>query len=97
MTKKPDWGKGDLIAMPQDLSDEGTIFDGCHVFVAEHEPRLEGTRWLYGLRPCTELRRATVEDVDRLLRIGCERLNREVEFVRRLLKFKAEFFGKERV
>lgn len=83
---KPDWHKGDVIAIPQDLAPFGNITRGCCVFVAEHEPReTKSGSWLYGLRDCAELRRATVEDVERLIEISVADATRELKELQRLM------------
>lgn len=94
---KPDWHKGDLICMPQDLAGDGYISHGCHVFEAEHDPHQEEggrRRWLYGARDCREIRRATVEDVDRLIECRSHAVVRESHELGLLLELRAKFFGK---
>jgi hypothetical protein len=91
VSEAPDWHKGDLIALPQDLLRErgAAVYRGCCVFLAEHEPTLhnDGT-WRYGCRDCRELRRATLEDVDRLIRIAVMSCEREAGELTRLLNIR---------
>lgn len=86
---KPGWIKGDVVAMPQDLQpDQKAITRGCHVFVAEHNPRYENGKWLYGFRDCCELRRATIADVERLIVIAQNAVLREAQELGRLLELR---------
>ena len=91
---KPDWNKGDVIALPQNLCVTGAVSDGCWVGVAEHEPRLTAAgRWLYGYRDCRELRRATVEDIDRLIKASMHRIALDTSQVDRLNGLRAKIVG----
>lgn len=92
---KPDWKKGDLIAMPADLS-PGAVAYGCFVFVAEHDPVIwpeGGPGWLYGRRSCGELRRATAADCDRLIGIYADEVHRSAVQLKQMTEFRKQFFG----
>lgn len=87
---RPNWTAGDVIAMPQNVNRfGGSIYNGCAVFTAEHEPRYAYGKWLYGHRDCEELRLATVEDVERLLAIELAALARASSECQRLVEMLA--------
>jgi hypothetical protein len=92
---KPDWKKGDLLAMPVDLQPHGTgVACGCHVFVADRDPQLDGiagTGW-YGFASTKQFRKATKADLDRLIGIAANHVHREVEILKRLVDFRKQFF-----
>lgn len=94
--EKPDWGTGDLMAMPANLMPFNTaVACGCHVFVAEHDPRLfpvAGPGWRYGWTSCKQFRRATKEDLDRLISIAATEVHREAERLKKLTDLRKQFF-----
>lgn len=73
----PDWIKGDVV-----------VWNGCCVFIAEYNPHYENGKWLYGFRDCRELRRATPEDIERLIGIAQKAILREANELSRLLSLK---------
>ena len=88
---KPDWKKGDVLALPGDLCPSGeSVANGCHVFEADQDPnqcdqcRGRSGEWYYGARPAREVRLATLADIDRLIRINHQGLRRYSEEIIRL-------------
>ena len=96
MSEHPGWHKGDLICIPQELCRGGSaVADGCHVFIAEYDPHVENGRWKYACRNCSEIRRATLADVVRLVDIASMEMQRCAERVQRLVDIRDTFFGQE--
>lgn len=83
---KPTWKKGDVLALPQELCEFGSVNNGCAVFIAEHNPTFRDHAWYYGWRPASEVRPATRADVDRLQKIIQPELARVCEQVANLNK-----------
>jgi len=93
----PNWRKGDVIAMPTDLRHHNEtrwqsvgISNGCSVFVAEQDPcdslpnRQDKGTYYYGWTNAKCFRLATVGDIDRLIEIQQNIVEREQSELERL-------------
>ena len=85
---KPNWKKGDVVAL---LHNSGGVI---HIFEAEHDPWYGKTffssneDWYYGLRNCEEIRLATQEDIDHKIKYQKENVERETAVLDQLLNFR---------
>lgn len=88
MKDKPNWKKGDIVALLQ--TDGGVL----QIFEAEHDPQYSSTilnlqiDWYYGLRNCKEIRLATIDDIDRKIKFQKESLELEQSRLDKLLNFR---------
>ena len=88
--------KGDLIAFDHKLAPPHTIgYHSCRVVVARVNPVWENTRWIYGSKPCGEIRLATEADLDRLIEIQNAVISRETEELARLKDMKDQLEQQE--
>ena len=93
MKDKPNWKKGDVVALI------GPNGGALHIFEAEYGPLYCSTLfssekdWYYGLRNCKEIRPATLEDIDNKIKIQKEKIEREQSWLDELLNFR-EILGK---
>jgi hypothetical protein len=81
------WKVGDILAISHELCGPfAAIADGCSLFVAEHEPREEDGKTYYGYRDAKELRPATAEDFERLIKIRTSDVQRDLDALVRLMR-----------
>ena len=95
MTDKPNWKKGDIVALIDDSY--GNVL---HIFEAEYDPQYCSTifnsekDWYYGLRNCKEIRLATKDDIDHKIRFQKQKVEREQEILDELLNFRGRLENK---
>lgn len=94
MKDKPNWKKGDIVALINNI-------DNCfHIFEAEHDPQYyapyftDKKDWYYGFRNCKEIRLATIEDIDHKIRFQKQKVEREQEILDELLNFRGRLENK---
>jgi hypothetical protein len=87
MKDKPNWKKGDIIALIGCNSGALSIFEaerdpyyGSPLFSSEQD-------WYYGLRNCKEFRLATKHDIDYKIKLQKEKLQLEQSRLDELLNF----------
>lgn len=95
MKDKPNWKKGDIIALIDNAY--GNVL---HIFEAEYDPQYCSTifnsekDWYYGLRNCKEIRLATKDDIDHKIRFQKQKVEREQEILDELLNFRGRLEDK---
>lgn len=90
-SKKPEWKKGDILAMPQDLCPRGsTVANGCAVFESEYDPELRGGVWCYGYRNADDIRKATQDDINKLGNQACRVIKMELDSLARLMELQSK-------
>ena len=83
MAERPPWKRGDILAMEHSYG--FNVWRGCHVFKSDYDPVWRDGGWNYGYRRASEVRLATLDDINRLIEITRADIKREQECLGKLL------------